>query len=154
MVARWPSDEHIFDHLLDRARRSAVADKISPEFTPRGVAKRHVVAQYLHLFAVLLDRRQRAMRAGRLDRLVQFDVGQLLAPDIGCATIRTASGALFGSNSIVGPPGRGSKPEESRRHPENSTLAAKSVSTRTAGKIERSKVTCGWPFTANPIIYA
>ena len=55
--------------------------KYVPNSPLRGPAERHVVPQDLDLLAVLFDHGQGAVRAGRLDRVIQFNVGQLLAPD-------------------------------------------------------------------------
>ena len=81
VIAGRPADEHIFQHLLDRSRRTRVADEIGAEFALPGAAEGHVVAEDLHLFAVLDDRGQRVMRGGRLDRVVELDVGKLGAAD-------------------------------------------------------------------------
>ena len=62
VVAGRPADEHVLEHLLDRAGRTAVADEIGAKFTVRGPAEGHVVAQDLDLFSVLDDRRERVVR--------------------------------------------------------------------------------------------
>src|ERR1700757_5033945 len=41
IVAGGPADEHVFQHLFDRARRSAVTDKVGSEFAPPDLAERH-----------------------------------------------------------------------------------------------------------------
>ena len=81
VVAGRPADEHVLEHLLDGAGRTAVADEIGAKFTMRGPAEGHVVAQDLDLFPVLDDGRERVVRRGWLDGIVQFDVGQLGAAD-------------------------------------------------------------------------
>src|ERR1700678_11171 len=53
VVAGRAADEHVLEHLLNGARRTAVADEIGSEFTLRRLAEGHVVAQDLDLFAVL-----------------------------------------------------------------------------------------------------
>src|SRR5580704_12522438 len=45
VVAGRPADEHVVEHLLDGAGRTAVADEIGAEFTLRRPAEGHVVAQ-------------------------------------------------------------------------------------------------------------
>ena len=62
VVAGRPADEHVLEHLLDGAGRTAVADEIGAKFAVRGPAEGHVVAQDLDLFAVLDDRRERVVR--------------------------------------------------------------------------------------------
>src|SRR5262245_17551616 len=81
VVARRTTHEHVLEHQLDGPRRSAVADEIGAEFTLPDAAEWHVVAQDFDLFSILDDRGQRAVRRGRLDRIVQLDVGQFLAAD-------------------------------------------------------------------------
>src|SRR6266849_6479542 len=81
IVAWRAADEHVLQHLLDRARRAAVTDEVGAELTLRCPAERHVVAQYLDLPATLLDRRQCAVCRGRLDRVIELDIGQLGAAD-------------------------------------------------------------------------
>src|SRR5580704_2444885 len=75
------ADEHVFEHQLGRAWRTAIADEISSKFTLRGPAERHVVAQDFYLFSVLDNRGERAMCRGRLYGIVQLDIRQLLAPN-------------------------------------------------------------------------
>src|SRR5580704_2724206 len=55
VVAGRSSDEHIFKHVLDGARRTAVADKVGAELTVAGAAERHVVPQNFDFFSVLFD---------------------------------------------------------------------------------------------------
>src|SRR5208282_2123290 len=62
VVAGRPADEHVLEHLLDRAGRTAVADEIGAKFTVRGPAEGHVIAQDLDLFPVLDNRSECAMR--------------------------------------------------------------------------------------------
>src|SRR2546426_5477483 len=57
VVARRTANEHILQHLFDRARRARIADEIGPELSARNVTKRHIVAEDLDLFAVLLEDR-------------------------------------------------------------------------------------------------
>src|ERR1700739_4116520 len=77
VVSGWPADEHVLEHLLDGAGRTAVADEIGSEFTVGWPAERHIVAQDLDFFPVLDDGRERTVRGSWLDGVVQFDVGQL-----------------------------------------------------------------------------
>ena len=81
VVARWAANEHVLEHLLDRAGRTAVANEIGAEFAVPGTAEGHIVTQDLDLFAILDDRRERVMRRGRFDGIIQFNVGQLVAAD-------------------------------------------------------------------------
>ena len=81
VIAGRPADEHVVQHLLDGSRRARIADEIGAEFALCGAAERHVVAEDLYLFAVLHDRGQRVVRRGRLDRVVELDVGKLGAAD-------------------------------------------------------------------------
>src|ERR1700726_3034418 len=62
VVAGRPANEHVLDHLLNGARRTAVADEIGAKLTMRGSAERHVVAPNLDLFPVLDDRGERVLR--------------------------------------------------------------------------------------------
>src|ERR1700677_4582857 len=55
VVAGRAADEHVLEHLLSGAGRTAVADEIGAKLTMRGPAERHVVAQDLDLFSVLDD---------------------------------------------------------------------------------------------------
>src|SRR5580700_1534664 len=61
IVARRAADEHVLQHLLGNPWRAAVADEIGAKLAARRTAERHVVAQYLHLFAIFHDRGQRVM---------------------------------------------------------------------------------------------
>ena len=81
IVAGWPADEHVLEHLLDGARRTAVADEIGAKFTMRGAAEGHVVAQDLDFFTILDDGGERAVSGRRLDGIIQFDVRKLSAAD-------------------------------------------------------------------------
>ena len=81
VVAGRPADEHVLEHLLDGAGRTAVADEIGAKFTVTRPAEGHVVAQDLDLFSVLDDGGERVVRRGWLDGIVQFDVGKLGAAD-------------------------------------------------------------------------
>ena len=81
VIAGRTADEHVLEHLLDGAGRTAVADEIGAKFTVRGPAEGHVVAQDLDLFSVLDDGRERVVRRGWLYGIVQFDVGELRAAD-------------------------------------------------------------------------
>ena len=81
VIAGRAADEHVLQHLLDRPWRSRIADEIGAEFALRGTAERHVVAEDLYLLAVLDDGGQRVVRRGRLDGIVEFDVGELGAAD-------------------------------------------------------------------------
>ena len=81
VVAGRPADEHVLEHLLDGARRTAVADEVGAKFTMPGPAEGHVVTQDLDLFPVLDDRGERVVRGRWLDGIVQFDIGKLGAPD-------------------------------------------------------------------------
>ena len=55
VVAGRAADEHVLEHLLDRAGRPAVADKVSAKFAMARPSEGHVVTQDLDLFAVLDD---------------------------------------------------------------------------------------------------
>src|SRR5882762_6875976 len=81
VIAGRPANEHVLEHLLDSAWRTAVADEIGTKLTLRGPAKRHVVSQDLDLFPVLNNRGECAVRRARLDGSVQFDVRKLLPAD-------------------------------------------------------------------------
>src|SRR5215471_19420702 len=81
VVAGGLPDEHVGEHLLDRARRARIADKVGAELAMRGGAERHVVAYDLHLFSVFHDRGQRIVGGCRLDRVIELDVGELRAAD-------------------------------------------------------------------------
>src|SRR5262249_24036358 len=56
VIARRPTDEHVFKHLLDRARRAAVADEVSTELALASLSERHVVADDFDLLALLYNR--------------------------------------------------------------------------------------------------
>src|SRR5580698_2672709 len=62
VVAGWPADEHVLEHLFNRAGRTAVSDEISAEFTVARLAEGHVVAQNLDLFSVFNDRGKSVVR--------------------------------------------------------------------------------------------
>ena len=81
VIAGRSSDEHIFKHLLDSARRTAVADKVGAELTVAGAAEGHVVPQNFDFLAVLFDDGERVVRGGGLDGIVEFDIGELRAAD-------------------------------------------------------------------------
>src|SRR5262245_57661747 len=81
VVAGRPSNEHVLEHLLDGARRTAVADEIGSEFPVPGAAEGHVVTEDLDLPAVLLDDGEGVVRTGGLDGIVELDVGDLRATD-------------------------------------------------------------------------
>src|SRR5229473_617827 len=44
VIARRPADKHVFEHLFDGARRTAVADEIGAELALSGLAEGHIVA--------------------------------------------------------------------------------------------------------------
>src|SRR6185437_6142254 len=74
--------EHILQHSLDPGRRSCVADEIGAELAFADGAERHIIAHDFQFVAALVQyARERIMCAGRLDRILQFDVRQLLAAD-------------------------------------------------------------------------
>src|SRR5580704_699795 len=77
VVACRPTDEHILQHLLDRSRRTRVANEIGAELALRGAAERHVVAEDLLLPSALNDRSQRIVGGRRLDGVVELDVRKL-----------------------------------------------------------------------------
>src|SRR6478609_1400925 len=81
VISGRTADEHVLEHLLDGARRPAVADEISAELALRRLTEGHVVAQDLDLAPVLLDHCQRAVSGGWLGRVVQLDVRELGAAD-------------------------------------------------------------------------
>src|SRR6202008_33310 len=81
VIAWWPADEHVLQHLLNRPGRSAIADEIRPELALPCPAKRHVVADDLDLLAVFDDRVQRIVRIGWSDRFVDLDIRQFAAAD-------------------------------------------------------------------------
>src|SRR5262245_27529083 len=58
VIAGWPADEHVHEHLLNRSRRTGVGDEISAELTMPAAAEGHIVPQYLDLLPVLHDRGQ------------------------------------------------------------------------------------------------
>src|SRR5579872_228766 len=62
IVARWFADEHVLDHLLNCAGRTAVAYEICSKFTICRAAEGHVVAEYLDLSSVLDNRRECIVR--------------------------------------------------------------------------------------------
>jgi len=76
VIAWWPADEHIFKHLLDCARRAAVADEIGAEFTLPGHTERHIGANDFYFPPVFFDDSQRTVRPTRLYRVIEFNVGQ------------------------------------------------------------------------------
>src|SRR3954462_10492872 len=77
VIARRAPDKHVLQHLLNGAWRATVADEVGAELTLRDAAERHVVAEDLALPAVLFNHRERAVRASRLGRLIQLNVGEL-----------------------------------------------------------------------------
>ena len=81
IIAGRLADEHVLDHLLGHPRGAAIADEIGAVFAVSDLAERHVVADDLEFLPVLGDRRQRIVRRGRLDRVVEFDIGELGAAD-------------------------------------------------------------------------
>src|SRR5271163_857532 len=81
VVAGRFADEHIFEHLLDGARRARIADEIGPEIALSDFAERHVVAHYFDLFAILDDLGEFVVGKARFDRLVELDIGQFGAAD-------------------------------------------------------------------------
>src|SRR5215831_20855517 len=80
VVTGGSPDKHIFEHLLNGARRTRVADKIGAEFTLRDAPEGHVIAQDLYLFPILHDRCQRIMRRRRFQSVVEFNVRKLDTP--------------------------------------------------------------------------
>src|ERR1700722_148935 len=50
VIARRPANEHVFEHLFNNVRRTAVADEVGTELTVRGPTEGHVVAQDLDFF--------------------------------------------------------------------------------------------------------
>ena len=68
-------------HLLGRARRAGVADKVGAELAVSSLAEDHVFAENFDLLAVLDDRRQRIMCGSRFDRIVQLYIGEFRAAD-------------------------------------------------------------------------
>src|SRR5260370_36523458 len=82
IVVAWrPTDEHVLQHLLRPLWRARVADEVGPVLAMRRVTEWHVVANDLDLLPILVDRGQGVMRRGRLDGVVQFDIGELRAAD-------------------------------------------------------------------------
>src|SRR5580658_8721342 len=75
VISGRAADEHVFQHLLSGSRRAAVANEISTKLARGGVTERHVVANDLHLLAVLDNRVQCVVRGCWLDRIIELDVG-------------------------------------------------------------------------------
>ena len=81
VIAGRPADEHVLEHLLDGARRAAVADEIGAELAVAGPAEGHVVAEDFDFFAVFFDDGERVVRGGGLHGVVELDVGDFSAAD-------------------------------------------------------------------------
>src|SRR5262249_27317074 len=62
------------------AWRAAVTNEIGPELAVAGAPEWHVVAENFDLSAVLFDYGEGIVGAGGLDRVVEFDVGDLGSP--------------------------------------------------------------------------
>src|SRR5271169_686819 len=74
VVAGRPADEHVLQHLLDRSRRTCIANEIGAELPLRRGAEGHVVAKDLYFLAVLNDRCEYIVGACRLNRIVELDI--------------------------------------------------------------------------------
>jgi hypothetical protein len=70
-------------HLLDDARRARISDEIGAELGLPDGPERHVRPHDFLLFAVLDDRRQRVVRRGWFDGVIELDVRKLGAADDG-----------------------------------------------------------------------
>jgi len=81
VVPRGPANEHVFQHLFGRARRSAVANEISAKLAVSRASKRHVVAQNLLFFPVLDDCGERVVRRSGIYRIIQLNIRSLLSTD-------------------------------------------------------------------------
>ena len=75
VIAGRSADEHVLQHLFDSPGRAAVTNEIGSELAVAGAAEWHVVAQDFDFPAVLFDDGEGIMGGGRLDRVVEFDVG-------------------------------------------------------------------------------
>ena len=81
VIAGRPANEHILQHLLDGARRTAIADEIGPEFAVTRPAEGHIVAEDFDFDAVFFDRRKCVVGKAGFNRVVEFDVGDFPAAD-------------------------------------------------------------------------
>src|SRR5258708_34405505 len=78
IVAGRPANEHILEHLLDSAWRTAIANEIGTKLTLRRAPERHVVPQDLDLFPALDNRCQPAGRRGWFDGIIQLNIRKLV----------------------------------------------------------------------------
>src|SRR3974390_1939452 len=67
VIAGRAADEHIFQHLLDGAWRTAVADEVGAEFAVAWAAERHVVAKNFDFYTVFFDDGKSVVGGGRFD---------------------------------------------------------------------------------------
>ena len=58
IIAGWPTNKHVLQHLLDGLRGTRVADEVSAELPHAGFAERHIVTQYFDFIAVFIGQRR------------------------------------------------------------------------------------------------